>query len=424
MTNTTFGAAAFLVLAASSSACNIDDNTSSNATATIPNATLTLATDADVDNVMPSHTLPMMATVHNVFLVEPSAAPPPEHVADAGYLEFHMDDESTPPLIVTAQTSVDVPIPADAAVGLHKIISRVHRYDDTPTTVMFEVDITIKDSRAEEGGRDAGNNETASVQAGVAVPSQETCPRGYGPAINLKAGLSVGGCGGCTTCTPGIKPCTATFGVFSDSHCSHMNQTVTVPYNKNSCVQTEFPIPNADASLMLLATSIDSTDPDSVCNPGTPVDNLTASWAFSTTFCPIDETNAVKCDDGSCPADKDTCLLYSGTSAQCPAGYTPVDGGPLYTDATPDLRTCSCGCQYTEACDTEFFGSIAANCGDQDWFGPLTSSCLSAEATGGTSGFLYTLSGPHSSAPSCSSFARTTGKAPVPTGPHLLCCKG
>jgi len=55
---------------------------------------------------MPAQTVPINVTVQNVYLIEPSATPPPEHVSDAGHLVFTLDDESTTPLLVTAQTSV------------------------------------------------------------------------------------------------------------------------------------------------------------------------------------------------------------------------------------------------------------------------------------------------------------------------------
>ncbi len=132
-----------LALAVGPFACNIHDNTL-NATANIPNATLNLTADADVNTVMPSQSVPMTVAVTNVTLVEPTATPPPGHEMDAGHLEFHLDDETTPALLVTAQTQVQVPIPADTKEGPHKIMCRVHKHDGTPTVTEFEVDITVK----------------------------------------------------------------------------------------------------------------------------------------------------------------------------------------------------------------------------------------------------------------------------------------
>src|SRR5262252_7734609 len=150
MTRTTLLFAGLLVLAATFIACNVHDNTI-NATANIPNATLSMTADTDVNNIMPSQSVPMTVTVQNVFLVEPSATVPPEHEMDAGHLEFHLDDETTPPLLVTAQTTVAVPIPAETKAGPHKIICRLHKHDGEATVVMVEVDITVKVSVTTSG---------------------------------------------------------------------------------------------------------------------------------------------------------------------------------------------------------------------------------------------------------------------------------
>jgi uncharacterized membrane protein YgcG len=142
MTKTLLLSTGLLAIVASAG-CNVHDNTI-NATANIPNAMLTVTADTDVDNIMPAQPVPMTVSVQNVFLVEPTATVPPEHEMDAGHLEFHLDDETTPPLLVTAQTQVQVPIPAETKAGKHKIICRVHKHDGEATVTKFEVDITVK----------------------------------------------------------------------------------------------------------------------------------------------------------------------------------------------------------------------------------------------------------------------------------------
>ncbi len=162
-----------LVLAAGPFACNIHDNTI-NATANIPNATLNVTADTDVNTVMASQSLPMTVTVTNVTLVDPTATPPAGHDMDAGYLEFHLDDESTPALLVTAETQVQVPIPAETKAGPHKVICRVHKHDGTPTVTEFEVDITVKVSvtvsgvGGMSGGTDAAGAAGSSGSGGAA----------------------------------------------------------------------------------------------------------------------------------------------------------------------------------------------------------------------------------------------------------------
>lgn len=118
---------------------NIHDNTIS-----IPNATINATTDADVNDVAPDQTIPMMVTVTNVYLVDPAMTPPPAHVEDAGHLQVYLDDTSSPPILVTAQTNIMVTIPKETPAGHHKIICRVHKHDGTPTSTTFELAITVK----------------------------------------------------------------------------------------------------------------------------------------------------------------------------------------------------------------------------------------------------------------------------------------
>jgi hypothetical protein len=154
-----------LALAAVPFACNVHDNTI-NATANIPNATLNVTADTDVNNIMPSQSVPMTVMVTNVTLVEPTATPPAGHEMDAGHLEFHLDDETTPPLLVTAQTQVQVPIPADTKPGPHKIMCRVYKHDGEPTVTRFEVEITVKVSVTTTGAAGTGGGTGAAGAAG------------------------------------------------------------------------------------------------------------------------------------------------------------------------------------------------------------------------------------------------------------------
>jgi len=168
-------------LAAVPFACNVHDNTI-NATANIPNATLNVTADTDVNTIMPSQAVPMTVTVTNVTLVEPTATPPAGHEDDAGHLEFHLDDETTPPLLVTAQTQVQVPIPADTKPGSHKIMCRLHKHDGEPTTTRFEVEITVKVSVTVTGaagisggtGGGAAGSSGAGGAAGGAMDAAAT----------------------------------------------------------------------------------------------------------------------------------------------------------------------------------------------------------------------------------------------------------
>jgi hypothetical protein len=155
------------------------------ATSDIPNATLSIATGADIDNVVAPAEIPVTAVVMNVFLVDPSETPPPEHAADAGYLEFHLDDERRPPVLVTSATRAVVPISADTLVGRHDIICRIYRHDGTPTHTAETLTIAVKTTLTTPGdvhptGGTGGNGGNG----------------GYGGGGGMGGGAGVGGIGG------------------------------------------------------------------------------------------------------------------------------------------------------------------------------------------------------------------------------------
>jgi len=146
-------------------ACNIHDNT---ATVNIPNATINATTDVDVNNVMPEQQVAVSVDVKNVFLIEPSATPPPEHIADAGHIQVYIDDTTTPPVLVTAQTNFNVTIPKETKEGHHKIICRVHKHDGMPTSTTFELSITVK-ATVTTTTNDGSTTTTVDASVGIEV---------------------------------------------------------------------------------------------------------------------------------------------------------------------------------------------------------------------------------------------------------------
>lgn len=117
-------------------------------TVNLPNAAITLSTTADIDRIRPGQLVPMTVDIDSITLVEPAVAPPPEHVADAAYLVFTLDDESSTPLLVTAETEVDVEIPPSTTAGPHRVICRVHAHDGMPTDTAAELDINVEITNA------------------------------------------------------------------------------------------------------------------------------------------------------------------------------------------------------------------------------------------------------------------------------------
>ncbi len=143
-------------------------------TVQLPNAILELTSSADLHNVTVAQPLPVMVDASNVYLVDPGVAPPPEHVADAAHLVFTLDDESSTPLLVTSQTSVDLLLPPGTPDGRHKIICRVHAHDGTPTETTSELDITVRTTVASIF--DAGVSADASTAIATPAPPPSPTP--------------------------------------------------------------------------------------------------------------------------------------------------------------------------------------------------------------------------------------------------------
>jgi hypothetical protein len=94
----------------------------------------------------------------DVFLCDPSTDPPPDRVQVAGHLEFFLDSTSSTALLVTAQESVDVPIPPATPAGKHKLLCRVDKHDGTPTKATSEIDINVMASASVNGSVSTNTN--------------------------------------------------------------------------------------------------------------------------------------------------------------------------------------------------------------------------------------------------------------------------
>ena len=119
-------------------ACNFDLKGS----ADFADSKVTVSQDDDSD-VPQGQTVAVTLTAENFFLWPPDEAPPPEHVADAGHFQIYLDDFDSEPLVVTANTSVEVTIPPDTEVGDHKLKCRVHKHDGEATNTSVDVDIFV-----------------------------------------------------------------------------------------------------------------------------------------------------------------------------------------------------------------------------------------------------------------------------------------
>ncbi|HVR20836.1 MAG TPA: hypothetical protein VMS65_14095, partial [Polyangiaceae bacterium] len=65
----------------------------------------------------------------------------------AVFVQIHLDDTSSEPLLITAEASATVTIPAETPPGKHKLICAVHNHDDGMPTGQEEIiEINVKAS--------------------------------------------------------------------------------------------------------------------------------------------------------------------------------------------------------------------------------------------------------------------------------------
>jgi len=119
-------------------------------------AKLTFNADVSADGVKPGHSVPVNMSASGFVLVDPSEEPAPADADKAGFLKIFLDDESTEPLVITAQASAQVTIPANTSKGKHRLICRLNKHDGTPTDQRQEVSITVSASASVTVGADAG----------------------------------------------------------------------------------------------------------------------------------------------------------------------------------------------------------------------------------------------------------------------------
>ena len=148
---------------------DIHDNTIN-----IPNATINATTSADVDAVAPERWSPVTVTTTNVYLIDPAMTPPLAHMDDAGHIQVYLDETSSPPILVTAQTNIMVTIPKATPAGHHKIICRVHKHDGTPTSTTFELAIMVKVTVTTSPDGATTVDATVTVDVGTTSPDAAT----------------------------------------------------------------------------------------------------------------------------------------------------------------------------------------------------------------------------------------------------------
>jgi len=143
----TCGVALALAGSAMSLGCNVHDNS-----LVVDDPNVSFDTDADTDNVEQGQEVTVHVDVEDKVLVEPDATPPEGEAKAAVFVQIHLDDTSSAPLLITAEATATVTIPADTPPGKHKLICAVHKHDSGEPTGQQEIlEITVKAS-ASTGG--------------------------------------------------------------------------------------------------------------------------------------------------------------------------------------------------------------------------------------------------------------------------------
>ncbi|HEX6765370.1 MAG TPA: hypothetical protein VF103_07835 [Polyangiaceae bacterium] len=138
----TCGVAIALAGSVATLGCNVHDNT-----LTVDDPKLNCDTDVDTDNIAQGQEVTVHVDVDDAVLVAPDAEPPSGEAKTAVFVQIHLDDTNSAPLLITAEATATVTIPADTSPGKHKLICAVHRHDDgMPTGQEDVMEITVKAS--------------------------------------------------------------------------------------------------------------------------------------------------------------------------------------------------------------------------------------------------------------------------------------
>jgi len=138
----TCGVAFALASSALSLGCNVHDNS-----LLVDDPNVNFDTDVDTDNVEQGQAVTVHVDVEDKVLVAPEATPPEGKADAAVFVQIHLDDTGSAPLLITAEATATVTIPADTSPGKHKLICAVHQHDGgEPTGEEEVIEINVKAS--------------------------------------------------------------------------------------------------------------------------------------------------------------------------------------------------------------------------------------------------------------------------------------
>ena len=136
------GVAAALAVPVAALGCDVHDNVLN-----VDDPNVNFDTDVDTDNIEQGQQVTVHVDVDESVLVAPDAEPPAGEADAAVFVQIHMDDTSSEPLLITAEATATVTIPADTPPGKHKLICAVHKHDSgEPTGQESTIEINVKAS--------------------------------------------------------------------------------------------------------------------------------------------------------------------------------------------------------------------------------------------------------------------------------------
>jgi hypothetical protein len=126
--------------------CDVHDNVLN-----VDDPNVNFDTDVDTDNVEQGQQVQVNIDVDQAVLVAPDEEPPAGEAEAAVFVQIHMDDTDDAPLLITAEATAMVTIPADTPPGKHNLICAVHRHDDgEPTGQESTIEINVHASASTE----------------------------------------------------------------------------------------------------------------------------------------------------------------------------------------------------------------------------------------------------------------------------------
>lgn len=126
--------------------CEVSDNVLN-----IDDPKVNFDTDVDVDNVEEGQAVTVHVDVEDSVMVAPDAEPPEGQAEAAVYVQIHLDDVESEPLLITAEATATVNIPVGTPPGKHELICRVHKHaDGSPTGQESRIEINVVASASTE----------------------------------------------------------------------------------------------------------------------------------------------------------------------------------------------------------------------------------------------------------------------------------